>query len=185
MEDVKVGDLMTRNYVSVGPEDTLQKCAKTMIKKRVGGVLVESKDELKGIITEKDIVWAIVKKKRADLSKILVKDLMKKKVRTIKPSANVAEVLERMRKTKHRRFPVVEKGKLVGIITLKDILKINPNLYEMIADTVKIKEHKKKMKKGGDMRMPVKKGYCEECGKKDLLYKDDDMLVCMNCYEGK
>ena len=50
---IKVGDLMTRNFIWVKPETDLKKCAKTMIKKRVGSLIIKEGDKLKGILTEK------------------------------------------------------------------------------------------------------------------------------------
>lgn len=66
---VKVGDLMTRNFIYVGQEINLRDCATMMVKKRVGSLIVKEGDLLKGILTEKDILWAIVKKSKKDLKK--------------------------------------------------------------------------------------------------------------------
>ena len=68
---IKVGDLMTRNFIHVAPETNLRQCAKTMIKKRVGSLIIKDGDKLKGILTEKDIIWAIVKKSKKDLNKVV------------------------------------------------------------------------------------------------------------------
>ena len=59
---IKVGDLMTRNFIRADPEMDLAKCAKRMIKKRVGSLVITEGDVLRGILTEKDIVYAVVKK---------------------------------------------------------------------------------------------------------------------------
>jgi DNA-directed RNA polymerase II subunit RPB2 len=69
---------------------------------------------------------------------------MKKKVVTIKPGADLAEALQRIKKKKVRRLPVVENGKVIGMLTTKDIFKIEPGLYELIAQSMKIKEESEK-----------------------------------------
>jgi len=179
---IQVGDLMTRNFIWVSPDTDLKKCAKTMIKKRVGSLIIKEGDELKGILTEKDIVWAVVKKSKKDLSSILAKDLMKKKVVTIKPGADLAEALKRMKKKKVRRLPIVENKKVIGMLTTKDVFKIEPGLYELILESTKIKEESSKLKRGRILR---RQGNCEECGEFDLLRRDDGAWVCESCYARK
>jgi CBS domain-containing protein len=56
-------------------------------------------------LTEKDILWAVVKKSKHDLEKILAKDVMKKKVITIKPIGDIDEALSRMRKKRVSLYP--------------------------------------------------------------------------------
>ena len=180
---VKVGDLMTRNFISTGPMTDLKKCAKMMVKKRVGSLIISEGDKLKGILTEKDIIWAIVKKSKKDLDKILAKDLMKRKVVTIRPEADIVVALNKIKKKKIRRLPVVEKKKLIGMLTIKDILRIDPGLFESIVETQKIREETAKMKHSPRMRVPRKQGICEECGVFELLYHDEAQWLCETCYE--
>ncbi len=176
---IKVGDLMTRDFIWTSPETNLKECAKIMIKKRVGSLIIKQGDFLKGILTEKDILWAVVKKSKKDLNKIYAKDLMKRKVVTIKPSSDIIEALKRIKKKKVRRLPVIENKKVIGMLTTNDILKVDPGLFELISDSVKIKEETKKLKNLPDKR---KAGTCEECGSQELLYKDDGSWLCQTCY---
>ena len=178
---IKVGDLMTRNFIHVSPETDLKECAKTMIKKRVGGLIVKEGDKLKGILTEKDIIWAIVKKSKDDLKNIKARELMKRKVVTIKPGADITDAMAKLKKKKLRRLPVVESGRLIGLLTIKDILKIDPGLFEMIAETLKIKEETEKLKRK-DIEAPRKQGICEECGDYEILYHDEAQWLCDKCY---
>jgi CBS domain-containing protein len=176
---IKVGDLMTRNFVYVAPDTNLRQCAKTMIKKRVGSLIIKEGDKLKGILTEKDIVWAVVKKSKKDLKNIKAKDLMKRKVVTIKPGADITDAIRKFKKKKIRRLPVVERGRLIGFITSKDVLKIDPGLFQMIAETIKIKEETSKLKRRRAVR---EQGICEECGKFTILYKSEAQVLCETCY---
>ena len=179
---IKVGDLMTRNFVHVSPDTNLKQCAKTMIKKRVGSLLIKENDTLKGILTEKDIVWAVVKKSHHDLENIKVSDLMKRKVTTIKPGADITDAMKKFKKKKIRRLPVVEKKKLIGFITTNDILRIDPGLFQAIAETIKIKEEEEKFKRHG-IEAKRKSGICEECGTFELLYNDENQWLCDECYD--
>ena len=158
---IKVGDLMTRNFVHVSPETNLKECARTMVKKRVGSIIIMEDQKLKGILTEKDIIWAIVKKSKEDLKSILAKDLMKRKVITIKPGDDITNAMQRFKKKKIRRLPVVENGKLIGMLTLKDVLKIDPGLFQMIAETMKIKEETCKLNRSS-INAKREQGICEE-----------------------
>ncbi|MBS3087993.1 CBS domain-containing protein [Candidatus Pacearchaeota archaeon] len=178
---IKVGDLMTRNFVHVSPDTNLKECAKTMVKKRVGSLLITENDSLKGILTEKDIVWAMVKKSYDNLEKVKVKDLMKRKVTTIKPGADITDAMNKFKRKKVRRLPVVEKKKLIGYITINDILRIDPGLFQAIAETIKIKEEKSKFKRHG-IQAKRKSGICEECGIFELLYQDEAQWLCDECF---
>ena len=109
---------------------------------------------------------------------------MKRKVVTIKPSADITEALERAKKRKVRRLPVIENNKVIGMITLNDIIRVDPGLFELIFETVKIKEQTEKMKKA-PIRGPKKQGVCEECGTYDILVKEDGEWICESCYGKK
>ena len=178
---VKVGDLMTRNFIYVKPDENLQECVNLMVKNRIGSLLIEENNKLLGILTRKDILWALAKKSRKDLKNIKVKDLMIRKVVTIKPGDDISLAMQRFKKKKIRRMPVVENGKLIGIITIKDIIKIDPGLFQMIAETIKIKEETEKLNRK-NIDAPRKQGICEECGEYELLYHDDIQWLCENCY---
>ena len=178
---IKVGDLMTRSFIHVSPDTDLKECARTMVKKRVGSLIIKEGDKLKGILTEKDIIWAIVKKSKHDLKNIKAKALMRRKVITIKPGADITDAMTKFRKKKVRRLPVVENGKLIGFLTTKDILRIDPGLFQMIAETLKIKEETAKLKRS-DIEARRKQGICEECGDYDILYNDDAQWLCNKCY---
>ena len=182
---IKVGDLMTRNFIYVSPDTNLKKCAETMVKKRVGSLIVKEQHKLKGILTEKDILWALVKKSKEDLAEISARDIAKRKVMTIKPSADIIDALKKMKKLNIRRLPVLENGKVIGMLTLNDILKIDPGLFEMIAENVKIKEQAEKLRKSENIKLPKKQGTCEECGEFDLLYREDNQWICEGCYNSR
>jgi CBS domain-containing protein len=179
---ISVGDLMTRSFVYVSPETDLKQCARTLVKKRVGSLIVKGKGKLMGIVTEKDIIWAIVKKSVKELDNILAKDIAKRKVITIKPSVDIIEALQKMKKEKVRRLPVLENSKVIGMLTLKDILKIDSSLYELISENAKINEESEKLNLGSKINSKRKKGLCEECGEQDVLYEVDERWVCIPCY---
>jgi len=177
---VKVGDIMTRNFVSVEPDASVLNCAKKMVKKRVGSLILEEKNKLRGIITEGDIIWAMTKKSRKELSKIKASEIAPKKLITIKPSADLYDALQKMKKTKYRWLPVTINKNIIGFLTLKDILRIEPNLFETASEIMQIREESEKLKraKAGES---FREGLCEECGEFDIIYKVDNRMICEVC----
>jgi len=177
---VKVGDIMTRNFISVKPDVSILDCAKKMVKKRVGSLILEDKSQLKGIITEGDIIWAMTKKTKKELGKIKASQIAPKKLVTIKPSADLYQALQLMKRTKYRWLPVTIKGNIIGFLTLKDILRIEPGLFDTASEIMQIKEESDKLKrrKAGES---FSEGLCEECGNFDIIYKIDNRVLCESC----
>lgn len=185
MEIIHVADVMTRDPMTARPDDDLLKCSKKMVKKRVGSlVLVDEENKVVGFLSQKDILWAIVKKSKKDLKNISAKQVAAKKVVTIRPDADIREAVKKMEKKKFDRLPVVLKGKkLVGIVTVKDILSFQPEIYPELEEYAKIREEQEKLKriKHSKNREFMHEGVCEECGETDLLYKIDGRIICESC----
>ena len=179
---VCVGDIMTRNFSSISPTDSLIEAAREMIKKRVGSLVVLEGKNLKGLITEREIIWALTKKKQTDLKRIKVKDIAKRKVHTIKPSADLYLALQKMKSTGYRWLPVTVNREVIGLLTLKDILKIEPSLFETAQEILQIKEETKKLKRIQQIKSGKEmEGVCDECGNKDSLYPKEGLLLCEGC----
>lgn len=180
MDNILVSDVMTRDPVTVKPDTTLFDCAKTMVKKRVGTLLLEEKKTLVGILSEKDILWALIKKSTQDLSKIKAIEISPKKIATIKPSSTIKEALEKMKKFKFEKLPVIFEGELVGIITARDIFNFQPQLYPELEEFAQIREESQKLKRIRKIK-ESHEGVCEECGKYDMLYRVHGNLMCEDC----
>jgi len=178
---IQIGDIMTRNFISAKPEIPVSSAINLMVKNRVSNIIIQEKGFLKGILTEKDIMWALNKKR--DLRGIKAKDICTKKITTIKPSADIQDALRTMRKAKFRRLPVTIKKKVIGILTMKDILKIQPELFELARSGYVIKDYSEKKKRLEKMQAGenILEGICENCERFDILYKKDRKLVCEYC----
>jgi len=187
---VKVGDVMTRNFISVTPDMTVSECSKIMISNKVGSLIVKSDGRLDGIMTEGDVIKAIALKK--DLSKVKARDIMTTKVVTINPSADMYEALKKMRGKKIRWLPVTVKNKVIGMLTVKDILRIEPSLFDIVSEFTAIREEteklktismRKKRKSEAEGEIWSKEGECEECGSFNVLYNIDGRYICEECKE--
>jgi CBS domain-containing protein len=180
MKNVLVKDIMTRSPVTVSPDTNLLDCAKIMVKKKVGSLLLADRKKLLGFISEKDILWALVKKSKSDLSKIRAIEISPKKIITINPLYSVKEAIDKMKSTRFERLPVLQDGELVGMITFRDILSFHPEFYPELQEFSEIKEASSKLRRIRRSR-EVMEGICERCGAEDILYETDGMLICDSC----
>jgi len=185
MKNILVSDVMTREPIVIKPETNLLECSKKMVRKRVRSLPILNKKRLVGFVSQKDILWALIKKSKNDLSKIRAIDVSPKKIATIKPSSKLEEAFKKMKNLKFERLPVIQDGKLVGIISMKDILNFNPEIYPELDEFEQIREETEKLKriKKAKDRKSLHDGICEECGNQDLLYRFNGMLVCESCKE--
>jgi len=137
----KVGDVMTQNPKIASPIDTLRHVANLMKRHRVGSILLVQGDTLAGIVTENDMVRKAMCM-GMDVDKTIVSSIMTPaaKMVTVKPIMDIFDALTRMSEYGVRHMPVVEGKTLVGLITLKDILRIQPQLFDIIAENSKMHE---------------------------------------------
>ena len=115
-----VQEVMTHDPRTVQPSDTLQDAAKHMRDGDVGAVLVCENDELKGIVTDRDIVVRAVADGR-DPAEVKVGDVATTGVKTVNADQSIDEAIKVVRESDVRRVPVVQDGKPVGILSLGDL----------------------------------------------------------------
>ncbi len=181
MAKVLVADVMTRDPIGVKPDTNLLECARKMVKKRVGSLLLMEKKRLVGIISRKDILWAMIKKSKKDLRDIKAIDISPRKIAAIKPDDSIKQALEKMKKYKFRTLPVIKDKELYGFVTVRDILSFSPGFYPEIDEFAQIREESKKLKRL--KKTKAKPGVCENCGRYDFLDKVHGRLLCENCRE--
>ncbi len=177
---IAVGDIMTRNFVSVRPNDSLLRCAKEFVRQKVTSLLVTDKNRLFGILTERNILWTLTKNPSIDLSKIKAIDVATRKVAVIKPSADITHAFKKMKHYGFRRLPVISKGIVVGLLTLKDILTIEPLFYSESTDLFEIREEERKLKTAAK-GLSTREGICDECGSSEELLKFEGRYLCYDC----
>lgn len=180
MKIILVADIMTREPVTVSPNANLFDCAKTMVKKNVGSLVIANHGKLVGFISQKDILWALTKSSKGDLKKIKAIEISPKKIAVIKPDATIKEAIEKMNRLKFERLPVVHESLLVGVITAKDILNFHPEVYPEIEEFAKIREESEKLKRIKEAKSR-REGICEECGNQGILLHYNGLLICESC----
>ncbi|MAM28240.1 MAG: inosine-5-monophosphate dehydrogenase [Flavobacteriaceae bacterium] len=125
-ENIKVSDYMSTNLTTFKPEQSVLEVMNTLIKKKIsGGPVVNSNYELVGIISEGDCMKQISTSRYHNhpMQDIKVEDHMVKEVETIDGEMNVFDAADKFLSSRRRRFPIVKDGKLVGLISQKDVLK--------------------------------------------------------------
>jgi CBS domain-containing protein len=116
-----VSDIMTKDVVSIGANNSVFTAAELMSKNEVGCLVVVDNEKPIGIITERDIVRRFVAKKLPLETKVT--DVMSKSLITINPEASLKEAARVMSSNKIRRLPVLKQEKLVGIVVSADFVR--------------------------------------------------------------
>ena len=172
----KVADAMTINPISISTDITLLECARIMSEKHVGTVVIKDNEHSLGILTEQDIVRKAVAK-GVNVNE-RVKDFMETKLITISPNADIYDALIKMRDNNIRHLPVVEDNKMLGLLTIKDILKIEPELFDLIVEKFELREESRKPIN----RIIPSEGICQECGEYFEKVKEiDGTVLCEKC----
>ena len=122
-----------RSVVTIEPNRTLSEAAKLLSEQRIGAVLVcSASGPVLGIISERDIVRAVASRGAAALDEPVTRSMTEKVVTCTCESA-INEVMEIMTEGKFRHVPVMEGGRLTGIVSIGDIVK--HRLAEVEAET--------------------------------------------------
>jgi CBS domain-containing protein len=119
-----------RDVVTIEPNASLAEAVGLLAEKRIGAVLILGADRrIVGILSERDIVRAIAERGRDALDGP-VSAAMTRKVSTCLERETISSIMERMTMGKFRHMPVVEQGRLVGIVSIGDVVKHRLNEVE-------------------------------------------------------
>ncbi|HET7642941.1 MAG TPA: CBS domain-containing protein [Nitrososphaeraceae archaeon] len=120
--DESVRDIMSKDLLTISENDSALKAAQMMNEKGVSSLIVLSGEQPIGIITERDFIKKICLKDLR-LSSVKVGEMMSK-IRTFaSPDTTIDVAVQRMVNNRIRRLPIMENGKLIGIITVTDLAK--------------------------------------------------------------
>jgi CBS domain-containing protein len=121
---LRVRDYMTKDVLTVTPQTEITQAVQLMIDRDISGVLVvDASGALVGIVTERDCIAVAAAAGYYDDWGGPVEDFMSASVETVAPDDNLADVATRMTSSPHRRFPVMDAGRLVGLISRRDVLR--------------------------------------------------------------
>lgn len=107
---------------SVAPEDSVLRAIEIMATRHVGALLVMNQGSLLGIISERDYARKVILKNRSSYD-TPVGDIMTSPARTVSPDDTVHHCMELMTEGRFRHLPVVEGGRVLGILSIGDLVK--------------------------------------------------------------
>lgn len=119
---MQVADIMTSASVTESPHDSLRAAAEKMWKQQTGSLLVMDGDKLVGIITERDVMKAVAR--GHDVDSTAVREIMTRDVLTVLPSTSPHEAARQMAARWIRHLPVMESGRVVGVVSQRDLVGI-------------------------------------------------------------
>lgn len=119
---MRIRDVMSGNVIAIGPEETVSVAARSLSRHNIGSLPVCTADgKLRGMLTDRDIVLRSVASNE-DAGQQTVREIMTRRLVTVSPEDGLAQAAGLMAKEQVRRLPVVSGGKLVGMVTTKDLL---------------------------------------------------------------
>ncbi|MFH1400242.1 MAG: CBS domain-containing protein [Nanoarchaeota archaeon] len=112
---------MSHEVFGCAETDTILAASQIMAKHNIGALVVLREGSLAGIVSERDVVAKVVAKK-LDVQSVLVKDVMTRNVQTLPLDASLLDITRLMNKYHFRHIVIVDDGKVVGILTAKDVI---------------------------------------------------------------
>ena len=138
-----IGEKQLKGIITIKPDDTVASASQVLAKHRIGAVIVSSDGGIvDGILSERDIVRCLGIEGPSSLNK-KVSDIMTAEVIGCHPEDTPHSVMEKMTDGRFRHMPVIEGGKMIGVISIGDVVKArideiqheNSALTDMIANT--------------------------------------------------
>lgn len=114
-----VKDIMTKDCITLTPQNTIMDAAMQMKQKDIGFIPVVEGKRLIGVVTDRDLVIRGIAEKRPETSAL--NDVISKDVTTVPSSTTVDEASKMMARDQIRRLPVVDGGELVGVVAIGDM----------------------------------------------------------------
>jgi CBS domain-containing protein len=152
---VRISEVMTEAAVTDRPDDSLQQAARKMWDQQTGSLLVLDGEDLVGIITERDVLRAVATGTPLDTP---VSEVMSKGLITVEPATSLREAAAIMTERWVRHLPVLEGGRLAGIVSQRDLagvlagaLNEPEDLHRLIESSGLVRERRLKRIEHGDL----------------------------------
>ncbi len=140
-----VSAIMSTKVVTIKSTEKVSKALRTMVRNKIGSIIVTEKGKPVGILTERDISTRTAKGQK--VMGMIVGKIMSKPLITIVPTAQVWEAVEQMMRKDIRRLAVVESEKLLGMVTERDVFRwvikvaYEPNIPDDLRKLIETRAH--------------------------------------------
>lgn len=170
-----VKDIMSKPVHKIEENKSVKDAAKKIRESRRGFLVVVKGSKPVGVLSDSDMIGRIVAEDRKP-SKTKVKDVMTKYFVSISSDVDILTAVRKMKKGNVHRLPVIDGGKIVGVISLTDIARTSPEMLDLLEYRLKMKETQYETKEAHTS------GMCDSC---DDYVEDvrrvDDKWLCEDC----
>lgn len=122
---------MVKEVITVDGESTVKEAADIMNRFEIGCLIVTKDGKAVGILTERDLLKRVVSRTK-NPQKTKVKTVMSKPLIVVEPDMELEEAAKLMFKLKIKKLPVVENGRLMGLVTLTDLARFQPQMIRIL-----------------------------------------------------
>ncbi|MFP3985028.1 MAG: cyclic nucleotide-binding/CBS domain-containing protein [Candidatus Bathyarchaeia archaeon] len=128
---LKVRDVMVKEVITVDAKSTVKEAADIMNRFEIGCLIVTKSGKAIGILTERDLLKRVVSKVK-NPRKTKVEAVMSKPLIVVEQDMDLEEAAQLMFKLKIKKLPIVENGQLMGLVTLTDLARFQPQLIRIL-----------------------------------------------------
>jgi len=143
---LKVRDVMVKEVITVDQDSTVREAVDIMNEFQIGSLIVLERGKAKGIVTERDFLRRVIAGAK-DVMNTKVKEIMTTPLVVVEPTMDLEEAVKLMFQSKIKKLAVVDANKLVGIVTLTDIARFQPQMIRMLKKLTAKQETPKSMQK--------------------------------------
>jgi len=121
---------MVRKVITAPKNSTMEEAVKLMNEHEIGCLIVTEESRAVGILTERDLLKRVLAKSE-NLKRTRVEDVMSAPLISVEPDVQIGDASRLMFEKNIKKMPIIKKDKLLGLVTLTDILRIQPQLIKM------------------------------------------------------
>jgi len=143
---LRVEDVMVKEVVTIDENAMVREAAEVMNKFEIGCLIAVRKGKAMGIITERDLLKRVVAEAK-DATKTKVKDVMSSPLVVVEPGMDLEEAVRLMFQMKIKKLPVVDGKRLVGLVSMTDIARFQPQMIKILKQLARKQATPKSIKK--------------------------------------
>ncbi len=143
---LKVKDVMVREVITVDENSSVKEAVEIMNEFQIGSLIVLERGKAKGIVTERDFLRRVITQAK-DVVNTKVKEIITTPLIVVESGTEIEEAVKLMFRNRIKKLAVVDSNKLVGIVTLTDIARVQPKIMGMLKQLAAKHETPKSMQK--------------------------------------